>query len=179
MDHDETINSWPTIQCRLMFESKALDGNDFRVLPIQEGAAMSREVFVSRFGNAIEVCTSMRGLAVSGTCTGREHIFGLEQIPYNGNQLYADEVVLSPNKGICVWDAFSKDKVLEYLWRFDRFPRYVHLGIENYDEKEIHFLVQISCCYCSVYDPKHPNPLYPVRVFGGITSVFSGNRGHP
>lgn len=155
-----------------MFDSKALDGNDFRMLPSQEGVAMPQEVLERRFSEAIETCTSMCGLGKSGAMSDREHTFGLEQIPYNGNQLYADEVVVSPNKGVFLGDAFSKRAILDYLWRYDRFPRYIHLGIENHDKNEIHFIVQMSCCYCSVYDPKHPNPLFPVRVFGFITSVF-------
>ncbi|WP_425396870.1 hypothetical protein [Aeoliella sp.] len=148
-----------------MIEPKAINGSQFTVVLSQPGLAMPRELFMQRFSDAVDACISVCNLQAESP-QKRSHVFALEQCVFNGTQLFADEVVMAPNVGRFLGDALSKQAVLDHLWRRERFPRYVHLFVTSYNDVQIQFLVQASCCYCSIYDPEHSIPLYPIRACG-------------
>lgn len=156
-----------------MLEPRAIDGSEFTVVPSQPGLAIPRELFLQRFSGAIDTCISACNLKTQSV-KKRSNVFALEQCPYNGTQLFADEIVMAPNVGMFLGNTLSQQTVLNHLWRLERFPRYVHLGIEGYNATEIRFVVQASCCYASVYDPNHPIPLFPLRACGFMTSLYRG-----
>ncbi len=158
-----------------MFESRAINGSEFEIVPSQPGVVMQHMQFVHRFTKAIDKCIQLCQLESGAAAPERNHFFALDQFSFNGTQLFADEVVVAPNECKFLGDGFSLQSILDTLWISDRFPRYVHLGIEEYDNSAIQFIVQFSCCYHRVYDPDHPNSLFPVRVLGKMKSSFRGS----
>ena len=156
----------------MSFETTSVHGEEFQVVPSQQGLPMPRELFISRFKKAIDRCMDLTGLSTQESMCDRKLSFGLEQCPYNGDQLFADEVVLAPNRGCFIADNLTEHELLSKLWRFGRCPRYVHVGVERHADDEIYFLLQMSCCLQSVYDPAHPNPCYPMRPLGWIASLY-------
>jgi hypothetical protein len=146
-------------------ESKAIDGSAFTYIPSPRGIAMLEDLFKQRFLAAIDACMVACNVETKAA-KQRDFLFAFEQCPFNGTQLFADEVVMAPNEGKLLGNALSMQSVFDHLWRLDRFPRYVHLFIDSFSDDEVRFIVQASCCYSSIYDPEHRIEFFPIQVRG-------------
>ncbi len=154
-----------------MLETRTIDGEIFTRVPFCNGKQMALPEFLSRFEAAIFDCINVNREHGGVENASVTNSFGVEQFPYNGDSLFTDEIVFAPNTGRFIADGLSRAGLISLLWKRERFPRYVHLGMEQ-RPTGCHFFLQISCCYSSMYAIDHPNPIYPFRVLGSIRSVF-------
>jgi hypothetical protein len=130
---------------------------------------MSEVYLLERFALTRERCLSLR-LAQPNSSV--RHLYGVEQIPYNGRGHYKDEFVVAPNMSCSVGENLAESEMLAFLWRYDRHPRFIHLGVESISDSSVHFRVQFSCLFTWILEADHPNPYYPFQPYESLDSIL-------